>query len=340
MRKNKIASCACLLLLSISLSCIGYPFYLTFSSSDSYLFNNYRDTGSAKFSDQYKVHFGIDTLMTNGIRTRLDLTNQDVQLFSQVVIDQAVVDYSFNNIGIQLAIKDFGYGKGFLLYNRRSDNSLNNKNCLIEYRWKGISSDISIYNHQFGAGIGSNSINNNLAELSYRYHNDYVNAALFGVCALHDSQYNTVVNHTGTEISTRINQCKLHTAFSFQYYPDSQFYPVMNSWHLINELGIDITSWSRLILSSDHKTIPFDKRKEYLVEACLNLKKSKVNGYLGVNQRTVYKDKVQTFFTDINWNLIDNLSIGLFYDYSLYQDNHPIMKFGLQTSYNWGKTHE
>ncbi len=324
----------------ISLSGVILPVYINWDSSDSYLLNNFPDNIFVKVRENYIVHFGIDTLMTNGVRTRLDLTNQEEQLFSQVVIDHAIIDYHHDNLGLELAMKNLGYGKNFFLYNRRSDNPLYNRNNLFEYRWHGISSTVNFKDNQFSAGIGNNKINNNIAEVSYKYQTDHLHAAFFGVYALHDSRYNAGVYHAGTELSHNFSMLNFHTGFTYQFYPKSQFYSKMESWHLINELGLSITPGTKIILSTDHQTIPYSKKTEFVAEACLALRLNQFQSYFGVNEKTILQDKAYTYFADVNWNILKNLSLGLFFDYLIYAKDSTSTRIGIQTKYRWGDLHE
>jgi len=313
------------------------PVYLNWNSSNSYLFYKFPDNASGKFKENYNVHFGIDTLLTDEVRTRLDLTNQEKRLYSQVIIDYAMIDYQHENIGLQLAIKDFGYGQGFWLYNRRNDDAFYHKNSLVDYRWHGISSSVQLGRNQFGFGIGSNNLNRTISELYYGFQNEHLNLKAFGVFVPKSSIYSIGVYHGGTELSYANDRISLHSGYVYQYYPLCHLFPQMESWHLTNELGIRLTPAVKVILSSDNQTNALSKRAEHIYEACLDLKYGKLGSYLGASEKTVLNEKAYTYFADLNWFILDKLSIGLFYDYVDFTQSKTYSRIGMQTSYQWTK---
>jgi hypothetical protein len=323
------------LICTSQLECRELPFYLNWDSSNSYTFYEIQDDYTGKLRDNYKIHFGIDTLMANDIRVRLDLTNQEMRQFSQVVINHAMIDYHYKQIGLQLSMQDFGYGKGFWLYNRRSDDALYNKNSLLDYRWHGISSTLNLAEHQLGIGFSGSSINRTIAESNYRLQNDYLNLKAFAVIINKHSQYNTVVYHGGTELSLSNEWIGLHSGVAYQSLPKSHFFPAMDSWHLINELDLEITNALKIIMSADLQTTPEDKKPDHIYEICLGFSHDKLQSYAGASEKTVFNQKAYTYFAEFRWQFQSNLTIGLFYDYVNMTENDNYSKVGLQTQFRW-----
>lgn len=326
-----------LVVLLLPVKGAGLPLYLDWHSSYSYLYYDFLTDHSLQIKDVYNVHFGIDTLMTDNVRTKLDLKNQEKELISQVVIDHAMIDYQSPLFGLQLSMEDYGYGNGFFLYNRRNDDTFYSKNRLFNYRWHGIGADVKYKGNQLGIGIGNNNVNYTISEERYSYQNEYLKLKAFRVYVPTDNQFNIPVYHYGTEFSISSGKINLHTAYAYSNYPKSKYFPKMESNHLINELGVRISPNAGIILSSDLKTIPENNNEELLNEIALDFNYKKLQSYIGVNQKKVLNEKAYTYFTDINWQVVHSLTLGFFFDHVDFTKSKSYSRIGIQSSYYWNK---
>ncbi|MFO7660400.1 MAG: hypothetical protein R6V77_05765, partial [Candidatus Cloacimonadaceae bacterium] len=75
------------------LTAVRLPIYLDWRSSLSYSVYDRSEHVSSKLAELYKVNAGIDSLFSNGIRTRLELANEEKRLVSQVIVKHAIIDY-------------------------------------------------------------------------------------------------------------------------------------------------------------------------------------------------------------------------------------------------------
>lgn len=310
------------------------PVYLNWHSSNSYKYYSLLSEYSIHIKDDYNVHFGIDTLYKD-IHAQIDLANQEEGLFSQVIIDHAILDYQTERYGLKLSMEDFGYGKDFLLYNRRNDDALFGKSRLFSYRWHGIDTMVRYKNHHIGLGLGNNYVNYTVSEAYYGYQSELLNLKAFAVYTPNDNQFNIPVYHFGTELIAKKGILSLHSAYAYTTYPEHKFFPEMDNYQLLNELSLMLTPQVRLILSSDYKTIPENNEEEYLNELALALNYKKLHNYIGINQKTILTEKAITYFADVNFHVIHNLSVGLFYDYTDFSEIDSYSKIGIQSSYSW-----
>lgn len=288
---------------------------------------------SATLKELYKIRVGIDTLFAHGIRTRLELTNQDKRLFSQVVIDHAIIDYQYGDAAIQLSMQDFGYGKGFFLNNRRTDNPYFNQNALVNYRWHGINPSLRFNNNELGLGIGGNNLNIFLSEVNYQLQSDAFKIGVFGMYVHKDNQYTNMIFHLGYDVTWDMDNLEFRSGFVYDVLPETKHLPQMESWHLINEIKCNVSQTVRLNLSSEHQTYTANKKTDYLYETCVDARYKKAQSYIGVNVRSLPGDRAYTYFWDVNVLPVEDLVLGLFIDYVAMNNSDNYYKFGIQTRY-------
>jgi hypothetical protein len=92
--------------------------------NNSYLLFRLDEHDASRIKQVCVVDTKIDTLFSSGIRTRVELTNQDKRLDSVILIKVALVSRQSESCILETAMNDFGQGKGFFLFNRRIDDSL------------------------------------------------------------------------------------------------------------------------------------------------------------------------------------------------------------------------
>jgi hypothetical protein len=322
-----------LLLVSV-LNSLQVPFYLDWRSSNGYFYYDFSDYDTSRLSEFYKVRAGIDTLFTNGVRTRLALTNQEERLSSQVVFEHAIIDYQAGNLALQLAMKDFGYGNGFWLNNRRNDNPLYERNALLDYRWHGLGAAYRFGKSTLGAGIGGNELNRFIYAANYNLQAEGVDLTLFGVYAHKDDIYTTLIYHCGYEASLYIGRVSFRSGLCYNYLPEAKHYPEMDSWHWLNEMHLGIVSDLNFTISTDHQTPLDGKRIDHIYEACLDTRYNKLQANLGLRNQNLPGKEAYIGFLDLNLFVQDHLKVGLFGDYVNVASGDDYLKFGFQTSYH------
>jgi len=334
--KLRLKRAALTIILSINISLllsIKLPVFLDWRSSNSYAYYGLDENDISAMNELYKVRVGIDTLFNNGIGIKVALTNQEERLFSQTVFDYAIINYRYNKASVQLSMKDYGYGKNFLLYNRRFDNPWYGRNALFEYRWHGLEISYDAGKNRLTAGIGGNEINQFICHADYNFKPDYLELNLFTVYAQEDNQYTTDIYNVGSEFLIDNNFLSLQSCFSYNYLPESKHHPEMDYWHVINELAIVFVPQIKLSLSSDHQTYAKNNKTDYLYEGCLSFSIKRWQNNIGVRKQTIPLEKVYTYFADVNYTLVKNLEIGLFSDYNNLTISKDYLKIGFQARY-------
>ena len=312
---------------------ISLPVYLGWRSSNSYIFYNLKEDETGNLSETYKIKAGIDTLFTFGMRARLELTNQEEGLFSQAVLNHAIIDYICDDFEVQLSMQDFGYGKDFFLNTRRTDNPFYDKNVLLNYRWHGISPSFKHQNHVFSAGLGGNELNRLLAQMNWKLQSEMFSLNAFCMYAHNDNLYSIKAIYAGTDISFLYKRLELRSGFVYDFYPKSKRLPQMDSQHLINELGIRANDTFRFIISSEYQTYPNSSKTDYQYEICLSATYKNTESFVGVNLKSLPEEKAYAYFLDVNVLPLSSLSIGLCFDYVSLTRSDNYVKVGLQTRY-------
>jgi len=318
----------CQIALAVSL-----PIYLDWRSSLAYSIYDLSDHTSSKLAELYKVNAGIDTLFANGIRTRLELSNEEKRLVSQVIIKHAIIDYICEDYEVQLSIQDYGYGKVFFINNRRNDHPFYDQNALANYRWHGISYTQKLSNHSLGLGVGSNDVNIFLSDLNYRFKLNPVDLQVFGIYAHKDSRYTTIKYHLGYDATVAFKNWQLRSGYVFEHIPEHKNIVEMDGWHLINELSYSINDNIKTIISIEHQNQLAKSETDHLYEACIDLKYKKLQNYVGLNTRSLPDEEAITYFLDLNFHPVQDLVLGAFFDYVNLSKSNDYMKFGLQTRF-------
>jgi len=322
-----ISTCCSVLL------CLQLPVFMDWRSSNSYLFYDLQQLHTSRLKQTYKINVGIDTLFSNGIGVNLNLENQSRYLDSQIVIRNASIDYSNDKYYLQTAIQDFGYGNGFLLYNRNYDDFLYNENTLLNSKWYGIHAGLKFGNSMLGGGIGENDLNGLLCELNLKYKHNNGRATLYGHFTLRDSYYNAVALDGGYEFHHQYKSVNLHSGFNYHHLPEAFALPVIHDWHLINELNIAVTPFMKVILSTDLEKKHSIEELSKLYEICFDFAKGRYQIYTGVRWQNVLVSEFLIPFIDFNYSIKDNLSIGCVLDNVIIFDEDNYVKFGIQTKY-------
>lgn len=330
---NKLILLLCFICPVIVLECINIPLQIDWRSSLQYSFFKLADTESSGWEEMYKLKVGIDTLFTNGIRTRLALTNQDSRLLSQALFEYALIEYQCSNSLIQIALKDHGYGKGFRLYNRRYDDNLYDKSALTTYRWQGISFSEALGEHSLSIGIAGNELNRFLSAMSYELKAYQTEIDVFGCYVHHDSDYTINMLLGGYELRTYLSKFSLHSAFEFKHYPDSQHFGQMQSWHLINELSYQPLDRIKFTASLDLRTEPKDNHIRDLSEFDFHLTGKTISADLGFRTQSLPGERADTYFLDVSFEPVKSLKLGVFVDFSVPTESAGYTQVGIQTGY-------
>lgn len=320
----------CRMLISVNV-----PLYFQWRSSNGFYSTNVLGDETTGTKELYKVNFGLDTLFANGIRTQLELTNHDEKLVSQVVVDHAIIDYTYSFASIQLSMQDFGYGKGFFLNNRRYDNPLYGTNSLINYRWYGVNPAISYKQSKLGFGFAGNNQNKFLSNVCYKLDSDKIDANLFIDYANNDDNYTLQIYHYGYDIAFDFDRFILRSGYVYDHIPKSKFLPEMHKWHIINETKIKTNDVLTLVLSSEHQTQYKKTELDYTNEACLNLNIKRIHSNIGLNYKTLLTEKASTYFSEINVNPASGLLLGVFFDVVDMSKSNDYYKIGFQSSYSF-----
>lgn len=332
MIKKMLISVTLVLICQIALA-LSLPIYLDWRSSFAYSMYDLSDHTSSKLAELYKVSAGIDTLFNYGIRTRLELTNEEKRLVSQVIVKHAIIDYLCDDYEVQLSMQDYGYGKGFFHNERRNDHPFFDQNALVNYRWHGVSYTHKLNKHSLGLGMGSNDVNIFLSDLYYRFHLKPVDLQVFGMYAHKDSRYTTLKYHLGYDATVTFKNWQLRSGYVFEHIPEHKNIAEMEGWHLINELSYSISDNIKTLLSSEHQKQLANSDTDHLYEACIDLNYNKLQSFIGLNIRSLPDEEAVTYFLDLNFSPVQNLVLGAFFDYVDFSKSDDYTKIGLQTRY-------
>lgn len=331
--KIKLLLIAFLITGSSYLACSSIPVYLKWRSSYSYLFYKIGEDETTQQRDMYKVNTGIDTTFYNNIRTRVEITNLDDRIDSQVIFDHINIDYCTKYVDLALSMEDYGFGNDYFLYNRRNDDVSFNKNVLINYRWNGIRTFAKFNNHKLGGGIGGNDINSFISLVQYNFKNDIVNMNLFNFFVQRHNHYTEPAYQWGADIKIKKSIIDIQSGFVYQYLPETSYDDKRTGWYFINELEVKLYPFSGLILSSEHQTAPESDKTEYMYQACFDVRYWKLQSFAGAQEKSIIHDKVRTYFIDVNYFVLSNLSGGLFFDTVIFSRNRDYHRIGFQVNY-------
>jgi hypothetical protein len=322
-----------MIICSTHLMAIQLPVYLQWRSSNSFTFYDLRELETSRLKQVYRITTGIDTLFSNGISTRLELSNKDELLDSQILIRNAVIGYNNRRFSFQAAMQDFGYGNTFHLYNRNNDDAFFNENVLLNNRWYGIHSGFNFGKSFFGGGIGSNELNWLLCETNFKNESDMAVVNIYSHYTLRDSYYSVMAFDVGLELKYGLDWFGLHSGFNYHYLPESTHLPDIKSWHLINEMNLSISHNARLILSSDLQTKTEESKIYHLYEGCLDYSEGRFQGYMGIRRQNILSNEALTTFLDLNYAIRKKLSVGIVFDLVKIINEDSYIKFGIQTNY-------
>ncbi len=309
------------------------PVFLDWRSSNSYLFYHLDEHDASRIKQVYVINTGIDTLFSNGIRTRLELTNQDIRLDSRILIKEALVSWQSESFILETAMKDFGQGKGYFLFNRRNDDSLFDDYALFSYRWHGLQAGYTKGSNAFGAGLAGNDLNLFLAGANYEYRQENREFRLFGAYVHKDNHYTVAAFDAGSELSYYIDALSFRAGFNYHYLPESKHLPEMGNWHLLSEAKYSFSPQAALILSADLNKEHNDSEPDYLYEGCLDVSFGKLQSYAGARVQSVFSENAYTGFLDCNYFVREKLKLGIFCDYVIIPQGENYVKAGIQTSF-------
>ncbi len=316
-----------------SLIAIQLPVFFHWRSSNSGLFYDFSKWDTSRAKEHYKINTGIDTLLSDGIRTYLDLTNQDKILESQIVIKEASIEYNNDKMSLQLAIQDFGYGSTFKLYNRRNDDYYFGENMLYNNRWHGMHAGYKSGNYTLGAGIGGNELNWSVFEANVKYQYDRSSLVLYHNYVHKESFYSVIAYDFGAEVIIDKDWICIHSGYNYHYLPESRHLPAIDSWININELNLPLSQWMKLTLSSSMKTNTEDSKINHIYEGSFDFIRNRFHNTLGVRKQNLISSNTYTTFLDSNYFIRKNLMIGIFIDYVNIIPQDSYFKFGFQTNY-------
>lgn len=313
---------------------VQLPVYLNWRSSNNYFYTKIFTDVTTGHQDLYRINLGLDTLFTNGIRTQVEITNQESKLNSQVVFDHAIIGY-YNDYGtLQVSMQNFGYGKGFFLNNRRNDHPYYNENTLLNYKWYGLNPSFKLNDSEIGLGMAGNNFNEFMGDVNYKLKKEPINLELFGFYANNDNQYTLDILHLGYLMTYHNQLLKYHSGFVYNIIPKSNFLHQMEGWHLINEVRIKPLDYASLILSTEHQTQIDKKKTDYQYELCIDGYYQKAQCYAGINLKSLPNEEAVTYFVDGNYTLVRDFTLGMFFDFVTMTKSDNYYKFGIQTKYS------
>ena len=331
--RYKACTLILILLAVINLAAVVIPLQLDWWNSQSYKFFPGDDDSSAGWDNFYKLKAAVDTTFSNGLRARLALTNQEQRLASQVIIDEALLDFVCRQTAMRFSVCDFGFGKDFFFYNRRTADKLHKRNALTELRWQGVNIAQSFGETTSRIGLGGNSLNRFLAEYDFQYKGDALGLQLYGIYVHNDSHYSVHMFNAGYDATAVLKHLRFHFAGECSYYIKSGVYPQMDNWHAVSEISYNPINSFSLIISSDLKTTPTSTDIQDMNEICLQHSLKRVVGMIGYRTQSLPGERAHTGFFDLDYSPHKDISVGFFFDYNDLTQSRDYSQAGIQTTF-------
>ncbi len=332
-RKLLFALPVLLLVAQSALTGVMLPVYLDWRSSNSYRFFDLAEDETGSWIESYKVGLGFSYDPGGPVRAELELTNQEEGLFSQVLLDHAAIGLTCDALGLELAIKDYGYGRDFLLYNRRNDDPLRGRNALLNYRWHGLRADYAYGKSNWHAGVANNSRNVFISEAGYELESGVWDVDAYVVYALKDDRYTNQVWHGGTQFNCWGGGTGLKGGFVYDYLPESVNFETLRSWHSTLEFSQRLMPGLNVILSTELDKPTDSNTADQTHEACLEASRNRWHGYTGLRWQSLPGEESRGWFLDVDYSPVPDLTLGVLFDYYDLSESRDFYKIGFQTGY-------
>lgn len=339
------------ILFCICLDATTLPLFFRWDSSYAAQFKPGTFTEKDSEYSKYIVTAGIDTTWADKIHTRLEVTNEQSKLNTQILLKSASVNYHHNWSDIRLSLEARGYGNSSSFYNRRVESPLWGKNKLLDYHWQGIMVTHQEWLDNFiYAGLGDNQLNGIMYNLGYRYSGEHLKTNAFLYRAQRDDRYNTPVYHYGTTFAYETNSCVIQQGFVYNSLPRYDDFPSAETnrkllgWKAQTDVGIfPWSSWE--FAASAYFRRPDDNQN--VIEQTLNALVCYSWGKIWLAAEVTDEQKVavsgETYSLDVGYvpllALKSQLEFMGYVDYINVRASKPVYKVGLQTSYSFDGNH-